>query len=170
MPLRHALLGLLASKPQTGYELTRMFDRSLRNAWHASHSQVYPELARLEALGMIEVVAEGARGSRTWAVTPAGRDELRRWLTETEPSRAVRNESAVRWFLIFLLEPAERIAVLERDLAHLEERRAELDEISAQIAAAPHGSPFAPVVDVGQRIDTVMQAWLREQIAIARAG
>src|SRR5438093_632739 len=47
MSLRHALLGLLADHPMTGYDLTRTFDRSLANVWPASHSQIYPELARL---------------------------------------------------------------------------------------------------------------------------
>ena len=46
MSLRHALLGLLAVQPATGYELAQKFDASLGTAWHASHSQIYPELAR----------------------------------------------------------------------------------------------------------------------------
>ena len=100
MSLRHAVLGLLSTQPSTGYELTNRFDVSLANAWHASHSQIYPELARLEEAGMVEVVGEGARNSRTFGITPAGRDELRRWLVETEPNRAQRNETAVRWFLV----------------------------------------------------------------------
>src|SRR5215207_4920156 len=106
MSLRHAVLGLLATEPSTGYELARKFDVSLANAWHASHSQIYPELARLEQAGMVEVVGEGARRSRTYGVTAAGREELRRWLLDTPPNRAQRNETAVRWFLVALLEPA----------------------------------------------------------------
>ena len=62
----------------TGYELARVFDLSLSNAWHARHSQIYPELARLDELGLVHVVGEGARRSRTWDVTEAGRAELRR--------------------------------------------------------------------------------------------
>jgi PadR family transcriptional regulator AphA len=169
MSLRHALLGLLVAQPATGYDLTRRFDASLRNAWHASHSQVYPELARLQEAGMIEVVAEGPRASRTYAVTPAGREEVRRWLTATEPNRAVRNESAVRFFLLFLLEPAERIPVLERELAYVEHERSELDETALRIDALPAGSPFRPVVELGMRLDSAMQDWLREEIERARS-
>ena len=43
MSLRYAVLGLLARRPSTGYELTQTFDRSLRTSWHARHSQIYPE-------------------------------------------------------------------------------------------------------------------------------
>src|SRR6185436_989636 len=117
MSLRHAMLGLLAVEPGTGYDLTARFDKSISNAWHASHSQIYPELARLEDEGMVEVIAEGARKSKTWALTDAGRAELRRWLVEVQPSRQQRNESALRTFLApSLLEPADARIALERDL------------------------------------------------------
>src|SRR6478672_7573345 len=102
MSLRYAVLGLLELAPATGYELTQRFDVSLGSAWYASHSQIYPELARLEEAGLVEVVGEGARRSRTFAVTGAGRDELRAWMLETEPNRSQRNETAVRWFLVAL--------------------------------------------------------------------
>jgi PadR family transcriptional regulator AphA len=168
MSLRHAVLGLLATQPSTGYELTNRFDVSLANAWHASHSQIYPELARLEEAGMVEVVGEGARNSRTFGITPAGREELRRWLVETEPNRAQRNETAVRWFLIALLDPADRRAVLERELEHADAYAEMLREVSERIGATG-GHPFAPTVDLGLRTTAVMRDWLREQLAAAEA-
>src|SRR5215207_7815489 len=116
MSLRHAILGLLARKPSTGYELAQMFDLSLRTAWHASHSQIYPELNRLGSAGLIEVVERGSRGSKTYALTDEGHDELRRWLVEAEPDRSQRNESAVRLFLGQLLPADDRKQVFERDL------------------------------------------------------
>jgi DNA-binding PadR family transcriptional regulator len=165
MSLRHAMLGLLAVEPATGYDLTRRFDHSLGNAWHASHSQIYPELGRLEDEGMIEVVAEGARNSKTWALTGAGRAELRRWLVEVEPSRQQRNETALRTFLApRLIEPADARVALERDLAFVLEQRATLEQIAAAIAAGG-GSPFEPAVDLGLRLSPVMEQWLRDQLA-----
>src|ERR1700754_605986 len=114
--LRHALLGMLAVRPGTGYELAQRFDSSMSNAWYASHSQIYPELAKLQAAGMVEVVGEGARRSRTYAATDAGRAELRDWLVESTPNRSQRNETTIRWFLLELLSPEDRRAVLEREL------------------------------------------------------
>jgi DNA-binding PadR family transcriptional regulator len=171
MSLRHAMLGLLAVEPATGYDLTRRFDKSLSNAWHASHSQIYPELGKLEDDGMIEVVAEGARNSRTWGLTDAGRAELRRWLVEVEPSRAQRNESAVRTFLApRLLEPADARIALQRDLDHVIAQRETLEQIATAIAADGGGSPFAPAVDLGLRISPVMEGWLRDQLAALADG
>src|SRR4051812_50048874 len=73
MSLPHAVLGLLTLAPSNGYELTRRFDESLSNAWSASHSQIYPELAKLEQAGLVEGGGGGGRGSRTYAATAAGR-------------------------------------------------------------------------------------------------
>jgi PadR family transcriptional regulator AphA len=164
IPLRHAILGLLALSPSNGYELTRRFDDSLAHAWHASHSQIYPELARLEQAGMIEVVGEGARGSRTFAVTEAGRAEVRRWMAEREPARGQRNETAVRWFLAFLLEPGDRRAYFERELAYLEAEDTKMRAMRDELEAAGRTGGFRPVLELGIEIQEVMRAWLRRQV------
>ncbi len=167
MSLRHAVLGLLTVQPSTGYELTQRFDKSLANAWHASHSQIYPELAKLQDEGMVEVVGEGARRSRTWAVTDAGRDELRRFMTEAEPVRSQRNETAVRWFLVDLLEPADKRKALERELAFCEAELERLNAIAAAIDASDGPKRFRGTVDLGLRMTSVMRDWLQEQLSRA---
>jgi PadR family transcriptional regulator AphA len=164
MSLRHSLLGLLWMQPSSGYQLASRFDASLGHAWHATHSQIYPELARMHELGFIEVVGEGARNRRTWAATEAGREELRHWLKDVEPNRGVRNEAGVRGFVVFLLDPEERRPLFERELEVADELQATLDATQQRIDEVG-GSPFAPVVDLGQRLNAVMREWLAEQIA-----
>src|SRR5919198_1549940 len=99
MSLRYALLGLLADEAASGYELTKKFERTLdRYAWHAKHNQVYQELNRLAADGLVEVVEEGARGRKTYAITEPGREELRNWLLHPQRNPVVRNEFVLRLF------------------------------------------------------------------------
>ena len=83
MSLPHALLVALIEKPCSGMELSARFDRSIGFYWHASHQQIYRELARLEAAGWVEATpAESARGGKKeYRVVAAGRKELRRWTT-----------------------------------------------------------------------------------------
>ena len=144
MSLRYAVLGLLARRPSTGYELTQTFDRSLRTSWHARHSQIYPELAKLEAADLVKVVGHGARRSKTYAITEAGREELRQWLVEAEPDRSQRSESGLRLFLTPLLEPADRRATYERDRAYIDRELAALEELRAEARTAPEPEAFAP--------------------------
>jgi DNA-binding PadR family transcriptional regulator len=164
MSLRHAILGLLAREPSTGYGLTRKFDLSLRTSWHASHSQIYPELARLEREGLVEVVGRGPRRSKTYGLTGPGREELRRWLVEEEPDRSQRNESGVRLFLAPLLDAADRRSVYGRDLADVEREISGLEELQETIRSSERAEPFAAQVDLGLRINAVVREWLQEQL------
>jgi PadR family transcriptional regulator AphA len=118
MALRYALLGALADQPRTGYELLKHFQQSLAYAWPASHSQIYPELARLLEDGLIEQTGTGARNSKTYAVTEAGLGQLRTWLRETEPDRRVRSDAALRTFFLWLLEPDEAREQLEGERSY----------------------------------------------------
>jgi DNA-binding PadR family transcriptional regulator len=136
MSLRHALLGALADQPRTGYSLLKHFEQSLAYAWPAGHSQIYPELARLLEEGLIVETETGPRNSRTYAVTEAGVEEVRRWLRETSPDRRVRSDAALRTFFLWLLEPAEAREQLERERDHW---RGLLDEFE-QIRAQPLGT------------------------------
>ena len=98
-------------------------------------------------------------------MTDAGRDELRRWLIETEPNRAQRNETALRWFLVFRLEPEERRAVLERELRVRRGRRGRARaRWPPQLDAEGKTGGFRPVLDLAARVDPAMIGWLRDQI------
>jgi PadR family transcriptional regulator AphA len=129
--LPHALLGLLAVEPRSGYALTKAFEGDLgRYAWQVGHTSVYPELNRLAGEGLVEVAHEGARGSRTYAVTPAGRDELRSWLlTPPDSGGRVRNEQVLRMFLLPALEPDDALFVLRQIAEKTAAQAAELRRI-----------------------------------------
>jgi len=165
MSLRYALLGMLAVTPGTGYELAQRFDSSMSNAWYASHSQIYPELAKLCEEGMLEVVGEGPRRSRTFGITQAGRDDLRDWLVETEPNRNQRNETTIRWFLLKLLPADDRRAVLQREIADVTAYHADLQASEAALEDMDPPHPFLPMVNLAVRTAAVMLDWLKEQLA-----
>lgn len=99
MSLRHALLGLLTAHPMSGYDLTKVFDRSVAYMWHAPHSQIYPELRRMEAEGLIaaESARRGQHGvKRVYSVAPAGREEFRRWVSEATIIDRVRDAQRLK--------------------------------------------------------------------------
>jgi DNA-binding PadR family transcriptional regulator len=141
--LRHALLGLLAEEPASGYDLTRKFERVLqRYAWHARNSQIYPELNHLAGDGLATVVEEGPRGRRTYAITDAGRAELRRWMRNPPDQFNVRNEFVLRLFLLSALEPGEARAALHGLLAQNDAALADLrEQVDKFDALAEPGAP-----------------------------
>ncbi|HVQ89827.1 MAG TPA: PadR family transcriptional regulator [Mycobacteriales bacterium] len=160
MSLRHAVLGLLAEEPASGYDLGRKFERNLRRyAWHAQHSQIYPELSRLAADGLATVVEEGPRGRRTYAITAAGRVELRRWVLDPDDDPVVRNEHTLRLFLLSTLDTEDARQMLRRQAegsrVEYESLRARIDEATRQ--AAPPVALFA--AELGARYFLTLHEW-----------
>jgi DNA-binding PadR family transcriptional regulator len=170
MTLRYALLGALADQPRTGYELLKHFRQSLAYAWPASHSQIYPELARLLEDGLIEQTGAGARNSKTYAVTEAGRADMRRWLLETTPDRRVRSDAALRTFFLWLLEPAEAERQLDDERLYWQ---GVLDEFR-RIEREPTGHnkkarTFRIALEGGIQTVEARLAWLERAIAEIRS-
>jgi PadR family transcriptional regulator AphA len=126
--LRHALLGLIAERPMSGYELSKRF-AGPAHVWSAKHSQIYPELARLLQAGQIRHAESGPRGRQTYQITEAGLRTLREWLTETKPDRTARDESFLRVFFLWLIEPEEARAYLQGELEHHRSLLAHYEEI-----------------------------------------
>ena len=148
MSLTHALLGLLAVAPASGYELTKEFERELgRYAWQAGHTSIYPELGKLAGRGLVHVTHEGARGAKTYDITDDGRDELRTWLLRPPAEGAtVRNEQVLRMFLISALEPGDQRLLLARIAENTARAAAELREALASEAPPDRG----PRADFGR--------------------
>lgn len=99
MSLRHALLALLDAGAMTGYELAKQFDVSVAYLWHAPHSQIYPELRRMEGSGLIEAesLPRGERGTkRAYSLTEAGARELARWVAQVETAAPVRDPAYLK--------------------------------------------------------------------------
>ncbi|MFT3816143.1 MAG: PadR family transcriptional regulator [Rubrivivax sp.] len=98
MSLPHALLTALIEHPCSGSELAERFDRSIGHFWHATHQQIYRELARLEEAGWIEALPEqsGRGRKRQYRILTAGRKELRKWVALPEDPRPLRDEMMVR--------------------------------------------------------------------------
>ena len=88
MSLPYGLLGLLKYQESTGYDLAKRFEDSLNNFWHAQSSQIYRELKRLEASGLVRsrvVVQESRPNQRIYTITDDGQRELARWLAHGRP-------------------------------------------------------------------------------------
>lgn len=172
MSLRHALLGLLAERPGSGYELTKRFELAPGNVWSASHSQIYPELRRMAGDDLVKAGAEGPRGRREYEITTAGADELHRWLTSPLPERSARDELALRVFFLWTLPTDEVLDNLERITEMCRDNLAALDELDAQIpwGAGPSDLMGRLVLEHGRRSTSTMADWAAWAADQVRAG
>jgi PadR family transcriptional regulator AphA len=112
--LGFALLGLLARGPLSGYDIAAQLKAGVGPFWHARHSQIYPELARLEAAGLVshERIQQHDRpDKKVFSVGPAGRAALVEWVTSPLKSDQVNDELTLRAYSVWLAEPAAAAAV-----------------------------------------------------------
>src|SRR5215831_2857855 len=86
----YAILGMLAVRPWTAYELTQQLRRGLRYCWPKAESVLYDEPKRLVRLGLATAHQEpaGRRTRAVYTITGQGRGALTAWLaTEPGPPR-----------------------------------------------------------------------------------
>jgi DNA-binding PadR family transcriptional regulator len=95
---------LLKTNEMTGTEIKQEFERRTRGAWSPGPGSVYPNLAELEARGLIEKVE--VQGRRTpYRLTEAGRKHVRVLLKRMPPEPKMRMISMI-WFSF--MNPANR--------------------------------------------------------------
>lgn len=162
--LRYALLALLSVEPMTGYDLFKHFESSVGYVWHAPDSQIYPELRRMEADGLLEGedIPWGPRGrKRQYHVTAAGREAFRTWANS--PLDYPRERDPVHLRAAYL-EWAEPAAARAQMLAHLEHYTARRDQWRRKVEEIDGGT--SPILN--RRLATVPQEERARVIAFKR--
>lgn len=128
--LQYVLLGLLAKQDLTGYDIRKIFAQEVGDFWSARHSQVYPELRKLEESGQITSYT-GTVGTKLqkkyYRLAPSGRQRLRDWLAQPLGSiMPTRDEFTMKLYLIrSRKDPQLRLLFLE-DIRRHEERLSHL--------------------------------------------
>jgi DNA-binding PadR family transcriptional regulator len=120
MSIRQGLLTLLDRGPLHGYELRRQFELATGNTWPLNVGQVYTTLSRLERDGMIAAAtsadggADGEDSHRVFAITRAGRAEVREWFTTpVRPDAPPRDELAIKLALAAQTADVDLSAVIQ---------------------------------------------------------
>lgn len=176
-PTGYALLGLLAKRPFSAYELTKHMKRSaLAQLWPRTETSIYREPKILLARGFATATAEEHAGrSRTvYSITPAGRRALAAWLREPGGPFTFECEAAVKAFFA--------------DDADLDALRANLQLLADQPTQLPippvpaieswieGRMPFpervqytAMAADLIARVSMAVSSWAREWLELTEA-
>jgi DNA-binding PadR family transcriptional regulator len=148
-PTSYVILGMLRHEPRSGYEIKQMVDHSIRFFWAASYGQIYPELRRLADAGLVEGDQQPAGGRKrtVYRLTSAGRQELRRWLTEPAETFELRDEGLLKLFFAVGAAPGRAAEILREKQRLHEQKIAALREVEPKAqAAAASGDPFPYLV------------------------
>ncbi len=142
-PTAYVILGMLAWRPMSGYDIKATADRSTRFFWATSYGQIYPELRRLSEAGLVEGEADARGGRRrtSYSLTPAGREALEGWLSEDAATFEMRDEALLRLFFA-AAAPDTAVASLDAKRGYHEATLRQLREIEAAV----HPEGFAGLV------------------------
>ncbi len=135
----YVLLGFLAQSPSHGYELHQRLTDQFGSIWHASQSQTYNILKRLESQGYIlstSVEQKKLPSRQLLRMSAAGTKRFEDWLAQpTKPSvHAIRVEFITRLYFTQLYHP-ERT----EDLVDAQSKRiqAGLSQLTEQLEQLP---------------------------------
>ncbi len=97
-----ALLGLLVSRPQHGYELHQEFSHELGPVWQIGLSQLYAQLKQLECAGLVTAETEPQPNRpprKVYHLTPEGQAVFVEWVHQPTPYlRHIRVEFLARLY------------------------------------------------------------------------
>src|SRR4051794_38820703 len=167
-PSAYMVLAMIRDGYDTGYAIKRFIERAASFFWSVSFGQIYPELRRLEAAGLIRGrdVTEGGRRRREYALTAAGKAELDRWLADpAEPAMWMRNEAILR---LMLVDWTDR-EMVRKNLGDL--RRTTEERLEAVRALEPPRQRGRRIQDLGARVMEETLRWCDETEAeLDRSG
>ena len=119
-PTAYVILGMVRSTPRSGYEIKSAVDETTRFFWAASYGQIYPELKRLAAAGLIagSDSPTGSRRRTVYEITETGAEALGSWLREPPTTFEMREEGLLKLFFADALPRSEAIETLRAMRAH----------------------------------------------------
>jgi DNA-binding PadR family transcriptional regulator len=177
--LRYAILSLLAHDPLSGYELMKLFDGSVAYFWHATHPQIYKELARLEQAGDVthrSVEQRGRPTKKIYSLSESGREALLEWLRIPVGAQRVKDEMMLKTFSYGLLGREEARDLIRQHRAQHQTRLRQYQELERFLRSGPFTTNRLRLGGYltllrGIRYETDYMAWCDEAAdLLSRAG
>ena len=177
--LGYAILSLLARVPLSGYDLAREMRKPHSFFFgQAQLSQIYPELARLEAAELVtsQIIEQRGRPDRkVYSILPPGRQRLERWVVSPTPPLEVRTEFLIKVHSLWLADPQQALLQFQEqeryhqaNLAAYEASLAMLEERWGADLALVNGPDFGDYLTVKRGVGYEREyiAWLQWAMAI----
>jgi len=117
MTIQYAILGLLSRGPLSGYDLKKLISDSSVFYWSGNNNQIYRTLVQLDQDGWVQYTVElqaSLPAKKVYSITERGLAELKSWLGSSPELPELRSDFLIRAAWLDLLDPTERMALLDR--------------------------------------------------------
>jgi DNA-binding PadR family transcriptional regulator len=169
MSYKFLILGLLAERPMSGYDIKKEVKRALNHITSASYGTLYPTLHKLLADGCVDVeeIPQRSRPSKkVYRITERGQLDLTAWLKQPAEADQVRREFLLKLYLAGSLSQQDVGGILAR-------RRAEMETALQMLKASRNSSQSAHqrwVADYALCLCEAEAAWLAQVETQASVG
>ena len=125
-PTSYAILGLLALKPWSTYELAQQMGRALGQFWPRAESRLDEEPKQLVAHGLARASSEmvGQRQRTVYTISPKGRRALAQWVPTPGEGPVLEFEQLIKVFFAEHATKADLLATLAEVRASSEQQLA----------------------------------------------
>ena len=171
----YVILGHLALRNWSTYELAQQMKRSTRHYWPRAESKIYEEPKKLVAHGLATATREytGRRPRTIYAITDNGRAALRRWLDDPGQPPLVEFEGIVKVLFAEQGTKEQLLATVRSVREQAEQTLAEHIALADDLART--GGPFPDRLHVNELVfkfmweqtETVIRwaTWAEQQVA-----
>ncbi|WP_223067547.1 PadR family transcriptional regulator [Paenibacillus caui] len=168
--IRYALLSLLAREPLSGYDIKLHMNGRIGPFWKVGSNQVYPELSKMEAEGLVKLQSVEQHTYRParklYEITEAGRDALIGWTLEPGGVENVRDDFLLKAYNSWLVDPEQMRTQVEEIKKRHEEKLAvyseKVAELTARLDPDNPDDPIAstiPVAEFGVQYERLYIEW-----------
>lgn len=157
-----SLLGFLHEGPRSGWDLVAEAQRRIGDFWTVTQSQVYRELAAMDAAGLVEKGEAGARERTPYRITEEGKAAFGEWIARDPGGETIRVPLLLTLSFGEHLDRAhiDRFVTANRDI-----HRARLDRYLAQ-ECPPEARFQKATLEFGIRYERAVLSWFDDLDAI----
>lgn len=172
---RYALLGMVAKKPKSGYEIKKDLEGGLSLFWSESYGQIYKVLKQLEGEKLLKKAHCPQRGKPSkdlYAITEEGLSELRRYLSEPAEKLVVRDEMMLKFIFGPLVDSQVSVRLLQNEIDKTEQKMEEVDQKGCEHLEELRDDPAHPhlerIVQLAKSYYRTRIKWCRESMALLK--
>lgn len=144
----YAILGHLALRPWSTYELAQEMRRNVHYFWPRAESRIYAEVKRLDERGLVQAERTfvGRRPRTTYAISDAGRAVFLAWLATPPKPYSLECEPLLRVFFGLCADVTALTAALDQARSQAAELLATGDVIAHEYDAGR--APFQDQIEM----------------------
>ena len=166
-----ALMAILSEGPRTGYQLKKAIDSPQLSFWRDSFGSIYPNLRRIEKLGLARKDRDdvGGRKRVVYTLTEQGMETVRRWLALPSNEVPIKAELLLKLRFAYTLGRALQLDLLRRFEEHQRDLIPALYETLQYLDGlepTPRNRTRIVSADFKYRFNRMLLEWSRASISL----